>query len=80
MADKLLGQEPLPLPEETMTGALCHYISDETVADFQPMGSNMGILPPLPEEIRAKEERYQAMADRALSALYDYLRKEGRAK
>ena len=64
--------EPLLPPPETMMGALCRYISDESVEDFQPMGSNMGILPPLPELIKGKQERYQAMADRAMAAMESY--------
>ena len=34
----LQGRETLVLPRETMMGALSHYISDESVKDFQPMG------------------------------------------
>ena len=76
VADRLAGRETPVLPAETMTGALCRYVSDETVKDFQPMGSNMGILPPLPEVIKAKDERGQALADRALAALEEYLERE----
>ena len=36
------------------------------------MGSNMGSLPPLPELIKGKQERYQAMADRAVAAMQHY--------
>ena len=72
VADRLRGREPLLPPPETMMGALCRYISDESVEDFQPMGSNMGILPPLPELIKGKQERYQAMADRAMAAMESY--------
>lgn len=61
--------EPLIPSEYTMTGALCRYISDETVKDFQPMGANLGVLPPLEEHIRDKQLRAQAYADRALSLL-----------
>ena len=52
-----------------MTGALCSYISDETVRDFQPMGANFGILPPIEPKIKDKKQRYAALAERALSAL-----------
>lgn len=45
-------------PEYTMFGALSGYISDETVKDFQPMGANFGVLPPLDEHIRDKQKRY----------------------
>ncbi len=65
-ANHLLGKEPLVLPDFTMTGALLNYICDETVDNFQPMGANFGILPPLPEKIRDKRERYSALANRSL--------------
>lgn len=39
VADRLQGKEPLLPPPETMMGALCRYISDESVEDFQPMGA-----------------------------------------
>ena len=67
------GEAPLILPRETMLGSLIAYITDETVADFQPMGANMGVLPPLPKKIRNKEERYRALADRAIAALEEIL-------
>lgn len=64
-----LGQEPLMLNEYTMIGALTDYISDETVKNFQPMGANFGILPPIEPKIRDKKERYRALAERALEEL-----------
>lgn len=73
LARKLLGKEPRPLPGDTMIGALCGYISDPTVSDFQPMGSNMGILPPLQERERNKELRYTKLAQRAIDSLTRYL-------
>lgn len=73
LARKLQGKAPLILPRETMMGALVAYISASPSENFQPMGSNMGILPALPERIRGKQEKYQAYADRALAALEQYL-------
>ena len=35
-----------------MIGALTRYISSYKGGDFQPMGSNMGIIPALDEHIR----------------------------
>ena len=66
---KLRGDAPLILPRTTMIGALINYITDGTVADFQPMGANMGILPPLEEHIRGKQERYQQLAERSLDSI-----------
>ncbi|MDR0992335.1 MAG: methylenetetrahydrofolate--tRNA-(uracil(54)-C(5))-methyltransferase (FADH(2)-oxidizing) TrmFO [Ruminococcus sp.] len=67
-AARLERGEPLFVPpEETMIGALCRYIAAEN-ANFQPMGASMGLLPELPERIRDKSQKYQALADRAMAA------------
>lgn len=63
------GRESLVLSEYNMIGALSQYISDESVTDFQPMGANFGILPPIEPKIRDKRERYMALAQRALEKL-----------
>ncbi len=52
-----------------MIGALSSYISDETVKNFQPMGANFGILPPIEPKIKDKRARYAALAERAINAL-----------
>ncbi len=73
-AVRALRSEPLlVLPRETMSGALAHHISDPSVTDFQPMGANFGVLPPLENHIRDKRERYAALASRALDLLEGYL-------
>ncbi|MBR2406703.1 MAG: methylenetetrahydrofolate--tRNA-(uracil(54)-C(5))-methyltransferase (FADH(2)-oxidizing) TrmFO [Clostridia bacterium] len=69
----LRGEAPLCLPPETMMGALTGYISDATVTNFQPMGANFGVLPPLEEHIRDKKQRYAALAARALAKLEEEL-------
>ena len=60
------GYEPLVLPEFTMMGALSRYIADPTVKEFQPMGANFGVLPPLEERIKDKKLRYEKLAERSL--------------
>lgn len=70
------GKEPLRLEDKTMIGALSDYISDESVKNFQPMGANFGILPPIEPKIRDKKERYAALAKRALDSLAETLEKE----
>lgn len=65
--NKLENKSPIILPEFSMIGALLNYICDETVVDFQPMGANFGVLPPLSEHIRDKRERYGALSARSLS-------------
>ncbi len=69
-----LGQATVTLPGTTMMGALSRYISDATVTDFQPMGANFGVLPPLVNRPRDKAERGQAYADRALGDLREFIR------
>ena len=70
---ELKGKEPLVLPQTTMLGALMGYLSDAAVEKFQPMGSNMGILPPMEtadgRRIRDKQQRYELLARRALDDL-----------
>ena len=73
----LRGQPPLQLPRDTMIGALTAYISDPAIRDFQPMGANFGILPPLEETIRDKRLRYAALSERARKSLDGYLQQSG---
>lgn len=70
-ANKLLGKPPIILPNITMIGALLGYITDQTVVNFQPMGANFGILPPLEISIKDKRERYSALSKRSLDFLGD---------
>ena len=66
-AARLMGKEPLILPDFTMTGALLSYICNPAVTDFQPMGANFGIIQPIEPHIRDKRERYAALSDRSLN-------------
>ena len=65
----LVGKPAVQLPNTTMLGALIHYVSAADTQDFQPMGCNMGLLPPLPERIRDKAVRYETIARRGLEDL-----------
>ncbi|HLO28738.1 MAG TPA: methylenetetrahydrofolate--tRNA-(uracil(54)-C(5))-methyltransferase (FADH(2)-oxidizing) TrmFO [Anaerolineales bacterium] len=63
-------EEPLILPQTTMLGALCYYVTHADLKDFQPMKANFGILPPLDVTAKiAKRERGKAHAERALADL-----------
>ena len=66
-AANLLQSKPLlTLPQETMLGALCHYVTHADLKDFQPMKANFGILPPLTLDKKiGKRERGQLYAQRA---------------
>ena len=72
MAKFLNGEKLLELPEETMLGALTHYISNPEHEKFQPINSNWGILPPveLPKKERKnKKLKAELMAERSLNVL-----------
>ncbi len=72
-AVRFLQQKPaFVLPDYTMMGALSAYISNPAITDFQPMGANFGVLPPLENPPRQKKERYGQYAARSL-AYFDTL-------
>lgn len=66
--------DPLILPQETMLGSLCYYITHADEKDFQPMKANFGIVPPLLDgKKRNKRTRATAYAERSLNILRPYL-------
>lgn len=67
---RLNGNSPLEMPIYTMLGALINHVTNCESKDFQPMGANFGVLPPLDVHIRDKRERYAALSARAV-AWYD---------
>lgn len=71
---RLEGRQLPPPPADTMCGALVQYLTTEN-KNFQPMGANMGILPPLPAETRPRDKRlrYMAQAERAVASFQHWL-------
>jgi len=68
--------QPVVLPETTMLGALCHYITNASVKDFQPMKANFGILPPLDEQgrgISSKREKAAAYRERSMREIETFV-------
>lgn len=63
------GQATLTLDPATAIGSMANYITHTNGKHFQPMNANFGILAPLPEKIRDKKARYQALAKRALDLI-----------
>lgn len=75
----LQNLKPLILPENSMLGALCNYVTRAEEKTFQPMKANFGILPPLPNpkhSRRNKMARAQARVERASEDLKLFLLKE----
>lgn len=70
---RIRGLAPAVPPETTMTGALARYVAAGGEGVFQPMGANFGILPKMEPNIRGKQERYAALAARALDDLQKFL-------
>ncbi len=77
LARRLTNKEEICFPKETALGALAQYISDESVADFQPMNINFGIITSLEQRIKNKQERYTAISHRALNMLDEYIHTYG---
>jgi len=72
------GLEPVTLPRENMLGALLHYITrpEATKQNFQPINSNWGIMPELPEgsfKRKDKKARNRIYRERSAEALAQWL-------
>ncbi len=76
MAKRILGKEPIVLPEVTILGALTRYISDPEHTQFQPINSNWALVPPveLPKKERKnKKLKNELLAKRALESLESFV-------
>ena len=66
---ELAGKEPLDFTRQTAIGALAAYVSDPSVADFQPMNVNFGIIEPLGYRVRGKRNKNALLSRRALDVI-----------
>ncbi|MGE5123737.1 MAG: methylenetetrahydrofolate--tRNA-(uracil(54)-C(5))-methyltransferase (FADH(2)-oxidizing) TrmFO [Acidobacteriaceae bacterium] len=73
-ANLLSGLPLIEMPDATMLGALCHYITHAEARDFQPMKANLGILPGLEPATRGKRERAARYAVRSTAELGEFLK------
>ncbi len=69
LARRLQGRPPVNFPQETAVGALALYVSNESVADFQPMNVNFGIIPPLDHRVKGKRNKNAEISQRSLEIL-----------
>ena len=65
----LLGRPEITLPQTTMLGALCHYVTHCEPKHFQPMKAAFGIFPSLDDPPRDKRLRAELYSERARTAL-----------
>lgn len=57
-------------PDTTAIGALAHYVSNESVTNFQPMNVNFGIIAPPEQRVKGgKTAKNQYLAERALKEI-----------
>lgn len=68
------GEEPLEFPHETAMGSMARYITTTNAKNFQPMNANFGLFPDLPEKIKAKQERNEKHASRALETIQKFVK------
>ncbi len=68
-ARRLRGMAPIDFPQETAIGALGLYISDPSVARFQPMNINFGIIPPLDHRVKGKRNKNAELSARSLAII-----------
>jgi len=68
------GESPVKFPAETAMGSMAHYITTTNAKNFQPMNANFGLLPSLPGKIKNKQERNEALANRALETIQKFVK------
>lgn len=68
LAHRLLGKAPVNFPSATAMGALSRYVSTPN-RNYQPMHISFGLIDPLPERVRGKEQRYLKVAEHALTLI-----------
>lgn len=67
------GEEARVPPRTTAIGALAYYVSHADPRHYQPTNITFGIMPPPPPGVKRRQERKQALSERALLALDEWL-------
>lgn len=68
------GKEPIAPPEETMMGALLHYIENADPEHFQPMPPQFGLFENIPPHLKGRKRR-EYMIERAVRAIREFAEK-----
>lgn len=72
MIKYLKGEQLIKLPQETMLGSLCKYISTSELKHFQPMNSNWAVISPIElpkKERKNKKLKNELLANRSIETL-----------
>lgn len=77
MALRLLGRNLPDFTRKTAIGALGYYVSDTTIAEFQPMNVNFGIIDPLGYRVKGKANKNLEISMRGLETLKSVLSELG---
>ena len=75
IARLMSGKEPLELSDECTMGSMAQYITTANSKNFQPMNANFGLLRPMENRIKNKKERNEALANRALETIQNFVNK-----
>jgi methylenetetrahydrofolate--tRNA-(uracil-5-)-methyltransferase len=72
-ARRLTGEAPLDFSAQTAIGALALYVSGGSVANFQPMNVNFGIIEPLGRRVKGKRNKNLEISERSLNQIGELL-------
>lgn len=72
-ARELLGLPPLGFSAKNAIGALAKYISNQSIANFQPMNINFGIMEPLGYKVKGKRNKNAEISNRSLKLIKEKL-------
>jgi len=76
--DRILrGLDPVLPPPTTMLGGLYRYLREADPNEFAPMNSNFGLLDPLANPARDKNERRRQLAERGAADFQRWLAENG---
>lgn len=73
----LTGEPPVTPPPTTAHGCLVSHVASSDPRHFQPMNTNFGLFPPLPDAPRDKEARRRLIAKRALEDFESWKTRSG---
>ncbi|HXV68875.1 MAG TPA: methylenetetrahydrofolate--tRNA-(uracil(54)-C(5))-methyltransferase (FADH(2)-oxidizing) TrmFO [Nitrospira sp.] len=73
----LNGEQPVTPPPTSAHGCLLSHVASADPRHFQPMNTNFGLFPPLPNPPRDKERKRQLIAQRALEDFESWKTRSG---